>query len=483
MKRGFIAIFLLIFYLMGSVQGAEGPGGPSGSTGGGSSGGSAGASTTTSSGGKKIVKLELEDLIGNMEKWKQSDPEKFDYLKKLLHIPFVPPKDYSTPTVLIWYPNSTEKAEITRNEKLDIYAWVKNENPIEVRSDVYLYLEAKGPGDENFTRVGSQRVILANEYTGGSNSTTRDWSGLMPFVDSREVGNATFRIWFNDMHSTYLTDTMYDKPYRQGDFFNILELSLVNSPPLVVGESIKVEPARARYNDPIRYSAGFVDTDGDMVNVTLHVLDDQGGILRNLTQEVKSGTNVTFSATEYGLFGEADAGRNFSYRFSYDDGLDGNATAVYPGPSLLPSPKIFVSDPHVEAADENRYWWQNYRFSLRVKNPEVDNLRIDLYTSTPSHPNRYQATREINASEEAQVVIFDLQPFDVSDADESFSYYFKYSATDQNSKEEMGGTSDGKINPKIVRYPIYSMVTIANLLVVLLAALAGGIVIERRLYR
>ena len=47
----------------------------------------------------------------------------------------------------------------------------------------------------------------------------------------------------------------------------------------------------------------------------------------------------------------------------------------------------------------------------------------------------------------------------------------------------MGGTSVGKINPKIVGYPIYSMVTIANLLVVLLAALAGGIVIERRLYR
>lgn len=480
MKRlaAFLIVTLLLLPLVVEAQGVS-PSPPKSTPS--SSGGSSGGASTTTSGGKKIVKLELDDLIGNLEKWKQDEPQEYEYLKKLLHIPFVPPKNYSAPTVLIWYPS--EKTKITRNDNLDIYAYVKNDNPIEVRSDVYLYLEAKGPGDENFTRVGSQRVILANEYSQKSNSTIRDWSGLTPFVDSRVVGNATFRIWFNDMHSTYLTDTMYTRPYQKDDYYSILELELVNSPPEVVGESIRVEPARARYNDPIRYASRFVDADGDLVNVTLQVLDDQGRERANLTQEVKSGTNVTFSASEYGLFGEGDAGRNFSYRFTYGDGLDGNATEIYPGPSLLPSPKIFVSDSNVEAADENRYWWQNYRFSLKVKNLEVDNLRIDLYTSTPSHPNRYQDTRVINASEDAQVVLFDLRPFDVSDADESFTYYFKYSATDQNSEEMMGGTSDGRIHPKIVRYPIYSAVTIGNLLFVLLAALAGGIVIERRLYR
>ena len=441
------------------------------------------SSGTTKSGGKKIVKLELEDLIGNLENWKQDDPDQFEYLKKLLHIPFVPPKNYSAPTVLIWYPNSTENANITRNEKLDIYAWVKNDNPIEVRSDVYLYLEAKGPGQENFTRVGSQRVILANEYSSKSNSTTRDWSGLTPFLDSKVVGKATFRVWFNDMHSTYCTDTMYSEPFHQDDFYSVLELELVNSPPEVDESSIRVEPSRARYNDPIRYEARFVDSDGDLINVTLHLLDDQNKELVNYTQGVPSGTNVSFVAGEYGLFGEGDAGKNFSYMYTYGDGLDGNKTEVYPGPSILPSPKIFVSDPNVEAADENQYWWQNYRFSLKVKNPDVSNLRIDLYTSTPSHPNKYQDTKTINASDEAQDVIFELQPFDVSDADESFSYYFRYSATDQNSREEMGGTSGGRINPKIVKYPIYSMVTVANILAVLLAALVGGIVIERRFYR
>ncbi|KQC16106.1 MAG: hypothetical protein WCY97_00610 [Methanothrix sp.] len=475
MKRRSIAIFLLIFfYLLGSVQAAEGPGGPSGSSGG-------GGESSSSSGGRKIVKLDLEDLIGNLEKWKQDDPSNYEYLKKLLHIPFVPPKDYAAPTVYLWYPSG--KTNITRNDKLDIYAYVKNDNPIEVRSDVYLWLEAKGPGEEEFTRVGSQRVILANEYSEKNNVTTRDWSGMTPFVDSKAIGNATFRIWFNDMHSTYYTDTMYSNPYNRGEYHSLLELDLVNSPPEVDEGSIGVEPARARYNDPIRYLSRFVDTDGDMINVTIHVLDDQKGELRNETQYVKSGTNVTFIASEYGFFGEGDAGKNFSYRYTYGDGLNSIITEIFPGPTLLPSPKIFVSDPHVEAADENRYWWQNYRFSLKAKNPEMNNLRIDLYTSTPSHPNRYQDTRVINSSDEAQDVLFDIKPFDVSDANESFTYSFKYSATDQNSREETGDLSGGSINPKIVRYPIYSMVTIGNLLAVILAALVGGIVIERRLYQ
>jgi len=483
MKR-FAACLIIVFLLLPlAAQSAGVSPSPPKSAPSSSGGSSGGESSSSTSGGKKIVKLDLEDLIGNLEKWKQEDPDEFEYLKKLLHIPFVPPKDYTAPTVLIWYPNSTEKLEITRNDKLDIYAFVKNDNPIEVRSDVYLWLEAKGPGQENFSRVGSQRVILANEYSEKNNVTTRDWSGITPFVDSKAVGNATFRIWFNDMHSTYYTDTMYGKPYQMDDYYSALELDLVNSPPEVYEGSIRVEPSRARYNDPIRYEARFVDTDGDMVNVTLHVLDGQNREVRNETQDVKSGSNVTFVASEYGFFGENDAGKNFSYFFTYGDGLNANRTEILSGPSLLPSPKIFVSSPDAEPADENRYWWQNYRFSLKVKNPEINNLRIDLYTSTPSHPNKYQDTRIINASEEAQDVLFDVKPFDVSDANQSFSYYFKYSATDQNSREDTSSLSGERINQRIVEYPIYSMVTVANILIVLTAALAGGIVIERRLYR
>jgi len=425
--------------------------------------------------------MDLDSMIGNMEKWKQDDPAKFERLKNLLHIPFVPPKEYKTPTVLIWYPPA--KGEITRNEKLDIYAYVKNDNPMEVRSDLYLALEMKGPDDQEYARIGGQRIILANQYDEKTNATLRDWSGITPFSDSQEVGNATFRIWFNDMHSTYFTDTMYARPFQQDDYYSVLELDLVNSPPEVDEESIRVIPLRARYNDPIRYEARFFDTDGDMINVILHILDDQDREIRNLTQTVTPGTNVTFIASQYGLFGEEDAGKNFSYFYSFDDGLDGNRTGINLGPRLIPSPKIYVSDPQAVPADENRYWWENYRFSLQVKNPEMNSLQIDLYTSTQSHPNRYQYTRVINASEEAQNVLFEIAPFDVSDAGHSFSYYFRYSATDQNSRESTDTISGGAINPKIVKYPIYSTVTIANVLAVLLAALIGGIVIERRFYR
>ncbi|MDF0591048.1 hypothetical protein [Candidatus Methanocrinis natronophilus] len=445
------------------------------------SGGSSGGDPSSTSSSRRVVQLDLDSMIGNMERWKQNDPAKFERLKNLLHIPFVPPKEYKTPTVLIWYPSG--KGEITRNEKLDIYAYVKNDNPMEVRSDVYLALEVKGPDDEEYIRIGGQRIILANQYDEKTNATLRDWSGITPFSDSQEVGAATFRIWFNDMHKTYFTDTMYAKPYQQDEYYSLLELDLVNSPPEVDEESIRVTPLRARYNDPIRYEARFFDTDGDMINVLLHILDDQDRQIRNLTQIVTPGTNVTFIASQYGLFGEEDAGKNFSYFYSFDDGLDGNSTGIHSGPSLIPSPKIFVSDPQAVPADENRFWWQNYRFSLQVKNPEVNNLRIDLYTSTPSHPNRYQETRVIGASEEAQEVVFEIAPFFVSDADQSFEYYFRYSATDQNSREGTEILSGGRINPKIVKYPIYSAVMIANILAVLLAALVGGIVIERRFYR
>jgi hypothetical protein len=478
MKR-FVAVLIIIFLLLPLAAQSQGvsPSPPKPTNGGGSSGGE----SSSSSGGRKIVKLDLDDMVGNLEKWKQDDPDEYEYLKKLLHIPFVPPKDYIPPTVLLWYPSG--KTNITRNDELDIYAYVKNDNPIEVRSDVYLWLEAKSPGDENYTRVGSQRVILANEYSEKNNVTTRDWSGITPFADSKKVGKATLRLWFNDMHSTYYTDTMYAEPYHQGDYYSLLELELANSPPDTEAESIRVEPVRARYNDPIRYEARFMDDDGDMINVTLHLLDDRGMEIRNETQDVKSGANVTFVASQYGFFGEGDAGKNFSYRYTYGDGLDVKGTEAFAGPSLLPSPKIYVSNAAVDPEDENRYWWQKYRFSLKVKNPEINNLRVALYTSTPSHPDKYQDTKTINASEEVQNVIFDLQPFDVSDADQDFSYYFKYSATDQNSREETGSLSGDGINPKIVRYPIYSMVTIGNVLAVLLAALVGGIVIERRLYR
>ena len=430
------------------------------------------------------MKLDLDDLVGNFEKWKKEDPKQFDYMKKLLHIPFEPSGNYSTPTVLIYYPyNNTN---ITRNEKLKMIAWVKNDNPIEVRSNIYLQLEAKGPGEKNFSAVSSQRVVLSNEYSEDSNASMRDWSDITPFLDSKETGNVSFRIWFNDMHRTYYTNTMYNKSYRSGDFYSELNLNLINTPPEIDEDCIKVSPDQARYNDPIKYEACFFDSEGDMVNVTLHVFDELGNEHKNATQIIKSGKNVTFTASEYGFFGEEDAGKNFTYSYSYDDGLNGSVTKTMPGPSLLSSPKIYTSNQNVTAEDNNQYWWQSYTFSIKVKNPEVNNLRIDLYTDTPAHGGKHQVSKCINASkesEEAEDVSFTLKPFEVSDAGQPFTYYFTYSAPDQASRSESDHEAGGVINPRLVKYPIHSGVMVANLLFILLISLVAGVVIERRLYR
>ena len=76
-----------------------------------------------------------------------------------------------------------------------------------------------------------------------------------------------------------------------------------------------------RYNDPIEYKANIADADGDLLNVTLHILDENGVELKNETLNMKPGP-VSFKANEYGFFKEADAGKNFTYYYSYDDGID-----------------------------------------------------------------------------------------------------------------------------------------------------------------
>ena len=77
-----------------------------------------------------------------------------------------------------------------------------------------------------------------------------------------------------------------------------------------------------RYNDPIEYKADIADEDGDLLNVTLHILDEKGsGAKGNETLNMKPGP-VSFKANEYGFFKEADAGKNFTYYYSFDDGIN-----------------------------------------------------------------------------------------------------------------------------------------------------------------
>jgi hypothetical protein len=264
-------------------------------------------------------------------------------------------------------------------------------------------------------------------------------------------------------------------------FYRELVLNVINRPPEIKNVSLGPDPAK--YNDPVEYSAEVNDPDGDLVNLTLHVLDDQGRERRNVTQEVLAGGKVTFKASEYGFFAEGDAGKNFTYYYTYGDGINVTRTVVMQGPHIQPSPKIWVENPRVIPEDENYYWWQRYTFSVDIRNQNHNefDVAVSLYTDTPAHPWKRHETKTIKVTEKLQTVSFDLNPFDVADRNQSFSYRLRYSATDQKGNALIEGSSSRKINEKLVSNQITSLAMIGlSLMLIPLLALAGGIFMERR---
>ena len=162
-------------------------------------------------------------------------------------------------------------------------------------------------------------------------------------------------------------------------FYGELVFNVTNSLPRM--SDFNVTPAgQVRYNDPIEYKANIEDEDGDMLNVTLHILDENGNEIRNETINTKPGP-VSFKANEYGFFTENDAGKNFTYYYSYDDSI--NSTLKDPeepltGPNLRKGAKLDVDRLGFSPASENYYWWERYGFSVRAKNlnPEVYDVYI-----------------------------------------------------------------------------------------------------------
>jgi hypothetical protein len=471
--RSLIIFFIICVYILGGAGGKQGPGSAGGSDSGSSDSGDSEKTKRSSS----YVKLELEDLIGNCEKWKQDNPDDFEYLKHLLYIPFVPSQDYERPTVLIYYPHND--TNISRSEKLNLDVYVWNKNPEDIRSDLFLWLEVKSPGVENFTQIGQPVIILRNEYSGEYNSARRTWSDVAPFEELEEVGEAKFRIKINDMHNLYDSSIFSNNPAQST--YGELRLDVINNPPSIT--SAQISPNDAKHDDDINYMASVVDPDGDKVEVTLHVLDELENERCNITDVIIPPDDATFSNLEHSIFGEMDAGKNFSYYYSYNDGIDVRTTDVMLGPHLRSNPKIWIKEPRMEAEDENYYWWQDYSFGLQVKNPELEELKITLYTSTPAHTNKKIESTIIGPSEDYVDVEFsEVNPFDVLDADQTFSYRFQYSAPDQN-REYFIDSPGKKINPKIVRYAIYSPVMVLNILFIIVISLLGGIMIERNFYR
>lgn len=426
--------------------------------------------TASSGGGGGHKQIDFDKILKAVQEGKQKKPEKFEELKKLLYIEPFSTVPYSTDLSLGL--GITGNKTLTRNDKFAITATVVNPNPIEIRRALYLHLEALEPGDSSFKAVNPvAQIVQINEYEedgNGKNITTRAFPDLTSYSHLKKVGPAVLRLQVSDgqynWHSQNLT------------------LNVTNQPPIL--ENISLMPqSNLRYNDAILYLANVTDFDGDVVNVTLHVKDEHGTERGNITQMVVGEGQASFLGNEF--FSKSDAGKNFTYYYTFGDGIVSNETAMQDGPNLRKSISIHVEKPWVTPEDENQYWWQNYNFTLGMKNQDQEEAKVQvtLFTDTIAHPWKAVASKEVTLTQEPQVVYFDVQPFDVLDANQSFRFKFAYSEYDQHQMDYITKDWEKALNAKLVRYETVSWLGIGNILVILLIAFLLSILVERGFYR
>ncbi|MDD1738699.1 MAG: hypothetical protein LUQ02_03920, partial [Methanothrix sp.] len=256
MNKKLICI-LVILALMLSVQNVVGPA----TTSAGSSGGSGGG------GGGGSKQVDIDRLLKAVEDGKKNKPEKFEELKTLLWKNPITSENYTLPLVLMYYGGNN--TTISRTEPIEIITFIKNNNLPEMRRMLDLDLEAKEPGSNEYRRVNIfPNKIQANEYNVKTNITQRIWNDLPSFAYLKEVGEVRLRVNASDGVNKWSTSSYKDlKP----PFYGELVFNVTNSQPMM--SEFNIMPAGlVRYNDPIEYKANIEDEDGDMLNVTLHIL-------------------------------------------------------------------------------------------------------------------------------------------------------------------------------------------------------------------
>ena len=470
MNRKLICI-LVIFALLLSVQNVVGPATQSAGSSGGSGGGGGGG------GGSKV---DIDKLLKAIDDGKKTKPAKFEELKAILWKDPITSDEYQMPTVLMYYQGNN--TTVGRNQPLEIKTIATNNNPLEMRRMLDLYLEVKEPGSDSYERINSwPEKIQTNEYNEGTNTTYRIWGMLPSFSYLKNVGEARVRANVSDGVNKWSTAsyTGLKPPYYSELVFNV-----TNSLPVTSDFDI-TPPGLVRYNDPIEYKANIADADGDLLNVTLHILDENGIEQKNETLNMKPGP-VSFKANEYGFFNEADAGKNFTYYYSYDDGIDfinKDPADPLPGPYIRKGPKLSVDKLGFSETSENYYWWEKYGFNLRAKNlnPEEYDVAFTLSTRTGNNEWKTVKTKTVRIGPDPVEVNFnDTKPFQVTDAGQTFYYRVKYSEYDQSGKDAMEQTGV-RINGKIVPYKIYDGIMILNLLPMLILITLFGLFMERTL--
>ncbi len=476
MLKWLIAAILALFLISGSTLGGEVLGGGD-SSGGGDSGPSV---STGGGGGGGSKQIDIDRLIKTVQDGKKSKPAKFEELRTLLWKDPITSEEYKWPTVLMYYKGNN--TTVSRNQPLEIITVATNNNPLEMRRMLDLYLEVKEPGSSKYERINSwPEKIQTNEYSETTNTTLRIWGMLPSFSYLKNVGVVKVRANVSDGVNKWSTASYsgLKPPYYTELVFNVTYS-------LPAMSDFNVTPSGlVRYNDPIEYKANIADADGDLLNVTLHILDENGVELKNETLNMKPGP-VSFKANEYGFFKEADAGRNFTYYYSYDDGIDfisKDPVDALNGPNIRKGPKLSVDKLGLSSTSENYYWWEKYGFNLRVKNLNPEEYEVSFTLSTRTGRNEWTTveTKTVRIGPDPVEVNFnDTKPFQVTDAGQNFYYRVKYSEYDQSGKDAMEQTGV-HINGKIVPYSIYNPVMVLNLVPMLFLILLGSFFVERKL--
>jgi len=474
MKKALVVTLVLLLSLLLAlpVHGGEvlGPGG-------GGDGGDGGDSSSSSS----RSKLTLDNFVRYLESWQKDKPTEYQYMVKLLSTGN--PESYQTPNVWLQYGGNQT---VSRNEPLNLGFYVQNPNPLDLRRTVFVDLEAKLPGETKYQKLNQYtQAVQPFDYAekGKVNWTAKIWPEFASFSDLEKVGDVRLRVLVSDgSNKWYSSASGNSHPY-----YGELLLNVTNSPPEMVNASLICSES-PRYNDPIEYVATVWDPDGDLMNVTLHILDDKGWEMRNETQDVKSG-QVRFKAAQYGFFGEPDAGKNYSYYYTIGDGIDtvcyppsedGNATLE--GPRIRSTPKLWVETPHVEPEDDNYYYWGEYNFSLEMRNQEPYNMEIPVTLKIRTEDKNWKpvAKRTVLVTPDSKREYFPTSDaFDVLDRGSPFSFRFEYPEYDQNNSMSIDMQWETPLNQRLMKNGLASVPIVINLLLLMVLPLLGGIFIER----
>lgn len=438
-------------------------------------------------GGGGKSRLSLNQFKLYLESWQRQDPTKYQDMIKLLRQG--DPESYETPYIWLYYDGNTTNGNITvsRNELPLIYFKVGNPNSLDLRRTLFVDLQAKLPGEREYRKVNQfPHVVQPFDYevSGERHFTSlKRWPEITSFSQLGGVGEVRLRAYMTDGTRDYSSSARANN----NSYYGEMVINITNAPPQLFNATL-LGPDLPRYNDPLEYVAEVLDPDDDLMTVTLHITDPAGRVVRNKTQEAKSG-RVSFKAGQYGFFGEADAGKNFSYYYTVDDGIEvisfpprDNPNATFEGPNIRSTPKLWVENLHVEPEDENYYYWDEYNFSVEMRNQEPYNIEIPVTLKIKTEDKNWEGveTRTVTVTPDSKREYFPTDDaFDVLDRGSDVSFRFEYQEYDQNNERSAEMQWHKPLNQRLMKYELVSIPIGLNLLFVLILPLLGGIFLEK----